>query len=146
MTRAMDHIVLNVEDMEVMVQFYREVMKLPAERLAEFRAGRVPFPSVRINDDSIIDLFPKEMWSGSDTRPKGRPNMNHFCLAFDKAEWDELRRRLHECKVPIEDGPVPRWGAHGSGTSLYFRDPEGNVIEVRYYEDEENSNRCLLGT
>jgi catechol 2,3-dioxygenase-like lactoylglutathione lyase family enzyme len=146
MTGAIDHIVLNVEDVERMVKFYREVMKLPAERLDEYRAGRVPFPSVRINDDSIIDLFPREMWSKSDTRPKGRPNLNHFCLAMDNGEWEELRGRLSEYQVPIDEGPVPRWGAHGTGTSFYFRDPEGNMIEARYYEDGGTSKGCLLSS
>jgi catechol 2,3-dioxygenase-like lactoylglutathione lyase family enzyme len=142
----MDHIVLNVLDVERMIRFYREVVKLPAERWEEYRAGRVPFPSVRINDDSIIDLFAKEMWLKADTPPKGRPDLNHFCLALDQAEWEDLRCRLAENEVPIEEGPVPRWGAHGTGTSLYFRDPEGNVIEARYYEGEGTSQGCLLSS
>ncbi len=41
---------------------------------------------------------------------------------------------ITERNVDIEEGPVPRWGAHDSGTSIYFRDPEGNLIEARYYE------------
>jgi catechol-2,3-dioxygenase len=48
--------------------------------------------------------------------------------------------------VPIEEGPVPRWGAHGTGTSIYFRDPDGNVIEARYYEESAGSEKCLLGS
>jgi catechol 2,3-dioxygenase-like lactoylglutathione lyase family enzyme len=36
--------------------------------------------------------------------------------------------------VVVEEGPGTRWGAHGNGTSIYFRDPEGNRIEIRYYE------------
>ncbi len=44
-----------------MLQFYTEILQLPGERLEEFAAGRVPFPSVRLSADSIIDLFPKKM-------------------------------------------------------------------------------------
>ena len=55
---AMDHIVLNVRDMGRVLDFYQNVLGLPAERLAEFRRGEVPFPSVRISADTVIDLFP----------------------------------------------------------------------------------------
>ena len=55
---TMDHIVLNVEDDEKMMDFYSKVLMLEAERLQEYRAGMVPFPSVRLNLDTIIDLFP----------------------------------------------------------------------------------------
>ncbi len=61
----MDHIVLNVEDDEKMIAFYSKVLMLSTERLDEYRAGNVPFPSVRLNSDMIIDLFPKKMWQKS---------------------------------------------------------------------------------
>jgi catechol 2,3-dioxygenase-like lactoylglutathione lyase family enzyme len=54
----LDHIVLNVSDIERSLKFYTEVLGLQAERLDEFKAGKVGFPSVRINGDTIIDLFP----------------------------------------------------------------------------------------
>jgi extradiol dioxygenase family protein len=84
------------------------------------------------------------MWeqTGADIR-KGF-NLNHFCLALDKEEWGQLRQRLDKHKVAIEVGPVKRWGAHGTGISIYFRDPEGNLIEARYYERKLPSNPCLL--
>ena len=56
---TMDHIVLNVEDDEKMMDFYSKVLMLEAERLHEYRSGMVPFPSVRLNSGTIIDLFPK---------------------------------------------------------------------------------------
>ena len=59
---AMDHIVLNVVDEERMVAFYTDVLLLEAERLEEYRVGKVPFPSVRLNADTIIDFFPKKLW------------------------------------------------------------------------------------
>ncbi len=55
-----DHIVINVVDIDKMIQFYTEILQLPGERLEEFNAGQVPFPSVRLSADSIIDLFPKK--------------------------------------------------------------------------------------
>ena len=53
----MDHIVLNVEDDEKMIVFYSKVLMFAPERLAEYRTGDMPFPSVRLNSDTIIDLF-----------------------------------------------------------------------------------------
>jgi len=130
----MDHIVLNVEDDEKMISFYANVLTFPTERLAEYREGRVPFPSLRLNADTIIDLFPKNMWQKSPQTGNRGQNLNHFCVALTKEAWLELLERLKKNAVAIEEGPVSRWGAHGTGTSVYFRDPEGNLIEAKYYE------------
>ena len=130
----LDHIVLNVEDDEKMMAFYSKVLMLKPERLADYRAGDVPFPSVRLNPDTIIDLFPKKMWQKTERSGQGRENLNHFCFALGEETWQDLLQRLDANNVEIEDGPVPRWGALGTGTSIYFRDPEGNLIEARYYE------------
>ena len=140
----MDHIVLNVEEDERMISFYSEVLMLAAERLEEYRAGKVPFPSVRLNSETIIDLFPKKLWQKGSTVGKGFNHLNHFCISLRKKTWEELVERLDANHVDIEEGPVPRWGAHGTGTSIYFRDPERNLIEARYYEGHDSSEKCLL--
>jgi len=133
-----DHIVLNVEDDEKMITFYSNILMFAPERLEEYRAGDVPFPSVRLNAGMIIDLFPKKMCQKSAGSGQCRENLNHFCIALSKGAWANLLERLYANNVDIEEGPVPRWGAHGSGTSIYFRDPEGNLIEARYYEDHNS--------
>lgn len=130
---VMDHIVLNVEDEERMIAFYTEMLPFTAERLEEYRDGEVPFPSVRLNADTIIDLFPKKLWAQDSPLRRGRENLNHFCFAASPEAWERLRERLAERSIDVVDGPVLRWGAHGRGTSIYFRDPEGNLIEARYY-------------
>lgn len=142
----MDHIVLNMDDDEKMIVFYTKVLMLAPERLEEYRAGDVPFPSVRLNPDTIIDLFPKKMWQENTLDGRGHENLNHFCIALSKKTWGELLERLHANNVDIEEGPVPRWGAQGVGTSVYFRDPARNLIEARYYEDNSNSKNCFLGS
>jgi len=141
---VMDHIVLNVTDEEAMVAFYTDVLELAAERLEAFRAGQVPFPSIRLGCDTVIDLFPQRLWARSGAAGPGRTNLNHFCIALTKDAWDALVRRLEAHGVEIEEGPVARWGAHGTGTSIYFRDPEGNLLEARYYESRDASTPCLL--
>lgn len=127
---AMDHIVLNVRDMDKVVDFYQNVLGLPAERLAEFRRGQVPFPSVRISADTVIDLFPAA--ESDDVTPE-RSDLNHFCLVLSEADMPRLMAHLAVHGVIIEEGPVTRWGAHGNGMSIYFSDPEARRIEVRYY-------------
>ena len=132
MQGVMDHIVLNAEDVEALVRFYTEVVELEAERVKEFRGGKVPFPSVRVNAGTVIDLAPRAMWENAQLRTRGRPNLNHFCVTLEKPDWDKLRERLATRQIALE-GPLPRWGARGNGTSFYFHDPEGNEIEARYY-------------
>lgn len=129
---AMDHIVLNVRDMDTTLDFYMNVLGLPAERLEEFRDGKVPFPSVRINADTVIDLFPSAA-AADDASPE-RSDLNHFCLVLRKDDMAQFMSHLQAHNVPITDGPGTRWGAHGQGTSIYFCDPEQRRIEVRYYE------------
>jgi glyoxylase I family protein len=146
MKYSMDHIVLNVQDVEKMIAFYTEIMMLAPERWEEYRTGKVPFPSVRINSDTIIDLFPKKLWHKSSESMQGHNNLNHFCVSLSKEIWGNLMERLKAHNFNIEEGPVSRWGAHGTGTSIYFRDPEENLIEARYYEGSDSSDKCLLGS
>ena len=140
----MDHIVINAVDIESSLNFYTNLLDLPGERIEEFKNNQVPFPSVRITADTIIDLFPKNMWEKTNPESVCRPNLNHFCLSTDKTSWELLQKRLTENGIPLDDGPVKRWGARGSGISVYFRDPDNNVIEVRYYESEEADMPCML--
>ena len=146
MNFKMDHIVINVVDIEKMLHFYTGILQLSSERVDEFKHNQVPFPSVRLTEDTIIDLFPKKMWEKTNPAQVCRPNLNHFCLGTDKKTWQQLQARLEEHGVAIDEGPVQRWGAHGSGTSIYFRDPEDNIIEVRYYEVADSGRPCLLGS
>ena len=142
----MDHIVLNATDVEVMLAFYSTVLQLTIERVEEYRQGIVPFPSVRLNDNTVIDLFPKKLWQKVDANGHSSINLNHFCLALSKSDWEILLISLKTNGTKIIDGPVTRWGAHGSGISIYFHDPEGNLVEARYYQEQHISGKCLLGS
>lgn len=129
---ALDHIVLNVRDIDRALKFYTEVLGLEGERVEAFQQGKVGFPSVRINAETIIDLFPLDKASGvPQTGIKG--NLNHFCLVMGQEDFAGLIDHLKAHGVTIQQGPVSRWGARGRATSVYFRDPDGNEIEVRAY-------------
>jgi extradiol dioxygenase family protein len=130
---SLDHIVLNVRDVERALRFYMDVVGLAPERVDEYRAKAAPFPSVRINDDTLIDLMPPELWGGGEPG-EPRTNVDHFCLAVDAPSWPALERRLAQAGVEYELGPITLWGAHGNGTAVYIRDSEGNRVELRYYE------------
>jgi catechol 2,3-dioxygenase-like lactoylglutathione lyase family enzyme len=130
---AMDHIVLNVGDIDRSLAFYTEILGLKGERIEEFRAGQVGFPSVRINEATIIDLFPAKRNSPPTDGAKNDGNLNHFCLAVDAADFAGIVEYLAAHHVPVREGPVSRWGARGRATSVYFLDPDGNEIEIRAY-------------
>ena len=130
----LDHIVLNVGDIERSLQFYTGVMGLKAERLEEFRSGKAGFPSVRINADTIIDLFPVQGQQNRQTdREKTAANLNHFCMVTSKEDFAGIVDYLKENNISIREGPVSRWGARGRATSVYFLDPDRNEIEIRCY-------------
>lgn len=134
---TLDHIVLNVYDVSVAVNFYKNVLCLEVERLEKFEQGNASFPSVRINEDTVIDLFPPRMWKQDEAENGAKnSNINHFCLTFSEHEWNELVLRLKENKIEIERYDDNNWGAKGIGIAIYFRDPDNNLIEARYYRNE----------
>jgi catechol 2,3-dioxygenase-like lactoylglutathione lyase family enzyme len=130
----LDHIVLNVSDIDRSLKFYTEVLGLQAERLDEFKAGKVGFPSVRINNDTLIDLFPTR-GAENKAKPGEKPqsNLNHFCLVVEREDFSGIVDYLGRHEITVREGPISRWGARGRATSVYFLDPDGNEVEIRCY-------------
>ncbi|MCC6849040.1 MAG: VOC family protein [Deltaproteobacteria bacterium] len=134
----MDHVVLWTDDPLRAVEFYARVVGLAPVRLEEFRAGRAPFPSVRVSPATILDLMGRAAAPVADGMTSaagsaGHP-VNHVCLALSEADYAALRGRLQASGVPT--GAVTRqsFGAGGlAPEAFYFRDPDGNVLEARYY-------------
>jgi glyoxylase I family protein len=129
----LDHIVLNVGNIERSLEFYTGVLGLQSERSEEFRAGKVGFPSVRISAGTIIDLFPTKQAVSSSGGEKNTGNLNHFCLVVGAADFAGITEYLASQKIAIREGPVSRWCARGRATSVYFLDPDGNEVEIRCY-------------
>ncbi|MDA0734967.1 MAG: VOC family protein [Chloroflexi bacterium] len=126
----MDHIVLRVKDVETSLRFYSEILGLKTERVEQWRAGEIRFPSVRLNDDTIIDLF------ASDQEPiskDGGRNLDHYCMVIEPTDMEQLKSNFESIGVGIQAGPGKRWGSHGDGISLYVYDPDNNVVELRHY-------------
>jgi catechol 2,3-dioxygenase-like lactoylglutathione lyase family enzyme len=125
---GLDHIVLNVRDIERSLAFYQGPLGLAAERVDAWRRGELPFPSVRINAGTIIDLV-----GSADANSASSPNLAHFCIVAEEADMRRAADELERAGVHVEQGPVMRSGARGDALSIYFRDPDNNLIEVRTY-------------
>jgi len=121
--QALDHIVLLVHDARRSAAWYRDRLGLEPERLAEFEAGEVFFPSLRIDPHTVIDLL--------EAPPDGR-NVDHFCLVVDGPSVDAIAASPD---FDVVEGPVDRWGARGMARSTYVRDPDGHLVELRAYPD-----------
>jgi catechol 2,3-dioxygenase-like lactoylglutathione lyase family enzyme len=133
-----DHVVLWVDDPLRAVEFYERVVGLAGVRVEEFRAGSAPFPSVRVSEDTIVDLMSRAAAPLVDGMTgaggsAGHP-VNHLCLAMSEPEFEGLRRRLSEHAVAVSTMMEQSFGARGlAPRAFYFRDPDGNVLEARHY-------------
>jgi catechol 2,3-dioxygenase-like lactoylglutathione lyase family enzyme len=115
-----DHVVVNSTDIERSLAWYCDELGLESVRADDWRRGEALFPSVRVNANTIIDLFPTE---------RTGENINHYCLVIEPTDLDALAARFPEARRA--DG---LFGAQGYASSLYVKDPDGNTIELRYYE------------
>ncbi|MGV4925378.1 VOC family protein [Streptomyces sp. BHT-5-2] len=124
---AFDHLVLNVADIERSLAFYTGPLGLEPVRVAEWRAGKVSFPSVRVSPTTIIDLVkaPEERSQGS--------NVDHICLVVEPLDWQQV---VDSGVFTVVDGPGERFGARGTAISLYVQDPDGNTVELRWYPQD----------
>jgi glyoxylase I family protein len=114
-------VVLRCRDQSRMIDFYTRVLGLIEERridaigLIQLRAGA-----------SLIDLVP-----ATDERIESDRNVDHFCLGAEIADLSEAVRYLQANAIEIIGEPAMRYGARGMGLSIYIRDPEGNVVELK---------------
>lgn len=126
-----DHIVLTVADIEATARFYERALKLTRET---FRgpAGEprhaLTFGRQKINLQDRNTATPTK--ARQPTFGSG-----DFCL-LAAVPLAEVAAHLRAEDIPLEAGPVPRRGAVGALRSLYFRDPDGNLVEVAQYVAE----------
>jgi catechol 2,3-dioxygenase-like lactoylglutathione lyase family enzyme len=126
-----DHLVLRCVDVETTLWWYVERLGLEPVRLEEWRAGHAPFPSVRVDRTTIIDLVPSSAGHLLGGFPAdGR--LDHLCLVVDEAS---LHHVVGDASFEVVAGPGQRFGARGVATSVYVKDPDGLVVELRCYPD-----------
>jgi catechol 2,3-dioxygenase-like lactoylglutathione lyase family enzyme len=124
--KGLDHVVIRARQPDATIAFYRDVLGCPIERqldigLVQLRAGA-----------SLIDIVPVESPLGKmgGPPPSAGRNMDHFCLKL--ARFDESAIRTHLAAHGVDAGPAERrYGADGYGQSIYVKDPEGNVVELK---------------
>jgi glyoxylase I family protein len=125
---GLDHVVLRVRDLEAALRFYVGMLGCTEERrsdalgLVQLRAGA-----------SLIDLVPVDSplgrHGGGPPDPSAK-NVDHFCLRIEPFDGETLAAHLRAHGV--EPGDVgERYGADGHGPSMYLRDPDGNVVELK---------------
>ena len=123
-----DHLVLTVADLDQTVDFYVRVLGMQP---VTFGAGRraLRFGRHKLNLHQ----------AGHELEPKARrptPGSVDVCLVTT-TPLARLVAHLRACDVQVEEGPVARTGATGPITSVYVRDPDGNLIEVSTYDESQ---------
>lgn len=125
---GLDHVVLLCRDVDASLQFYGDVLGLQTIDVERWRDGEAFFPSVRVDERTIIDLLQNE--------PDGR-NTDHICLVIEPTDLHELATRP---ELNVVEGPVVRGGATGKGWSIYVLDPDGYLIELKQYGADASGN------
>ncbi len=123
----LDHLVITCRDEEVSASWYQRVLGMEREAFGEKRRTALRFGGQKIN------LRPAES-SQDDWSSSRNPQIGTVDLCFVVAVGaEDIVAHLRECGVTIEDGPAPKVGALGPITSVYCRDPDGNLIEISTY-------------
>lgn len=126
MSIGLDHTILEVDDASASVAFYRDVVGLRHEG----RSGS--FEVMLVTPDLAIDLH-----------EVGARTSRHLAFAMDRETFDAAFDRIRRAGVPYGDrpsspdngrGPGRSSGVHGPTDSVYFRDPNGHILEILTYE------------
>lgn len=116
----LDHVVLRCLDEKRAYDFYTQELGLVEERrldalgLIQLRAG-----------SGLVDLVPTK------ARDSDAPNVDHYCLGIVADDMNEVARHLRARGINVLGEPAERYGARGTGLSIYINDTEGNVVELK---------------
>ena len=124
---GIDHCVIAVSDWGRSNAFYRDVV---GAEVIEVSPGRWAY---RIGQQQLNVHGPGVDVSDNVARLPVRPGNSDLCFLWAGPIADAVSH-LEERGVAVETGPVERFGARGSGTSVYFRDPDGSLLEFISYE------------
>jgi glyoxylase I family protein len=120
---GLDHVVLRVRDQAVSERFYVDTLGCTLDHVN----ARVSLVQLRFGEQ-LIDLLPA---TATPAGPEPGRGMDHVCLSIACADLGAVAEALRARGVPLDGGVVDRRGAWGTGPSLYLRDPDGYLIELK---------------
>ncbi len=130
---ALDHLVINVRDVEVSARWYRDVLGMVRQE-SDPKPGEKPRKFLKFGRQKI-NLRPvtisKEVWFTAENETAGS---NDLCV-LTQSDPDAVIKQLGTRGIAVEKGPVRKQGARGELISIYCRDPDGNLIEISSYAD-----------
>lgn len=130
-----DHLVLTVADVDRAAEFYERILGM---KTVSFPGDR---RAVSFGQQTIKLHAASELVEPTATHPV--PGSANLCFITHSA-ISEVQEHLRANDVRIEEGPVARTGAFGPITSLYLRDPDGNLIEVARYDEEAVEQKAAV--
>ena len=119
---GLDHVVLHVRDQAASQRFYCDMLGCIVDRVNE----RISLVHLRFGEQ-FIDLLPAD----GDGPVADRRGMDHVCLSIACESLEAVAENLRARGVRVEGEVVKRYGAWGDGPSLYLRDPDDYVIELK---------------
>ena len=124
---GLDHTILEVNDLAESLIFYRDVVGL------EYKGKDGPFEGLLITPDLALELYDEWPVSGS----------RHLAFVMDRDTFEATFERVRSNGIAYGDGPSetenmrgpgPSSGVHGSTDSVYFKDPNGHILEILTYD------------
>lgn len=124
----LDHLVITCRDVEISASWYQRVLGMEREEFGPHRRTSLRFGGQKINLRPV-NATQEEWFTGA---AGGVPGTDDLCFIVTM-KADQVAEYLRACGVTIEQGPVAKAGALGPITSVYCRDPDGNLIEIATY-------------
>jgi catechol 2,3-dioxygenase-like lactoylglutathione lyase family enzyme len=121
---TLDHVVIAVSDWEASNAFYRDVLRAEVVERGPGYAYRFGVQQLNVHGPG---MNPEPV-----ARDRVRPGNSDLCFVWEGA-IDDAVAHLRANGVEIALGPLPRHGARGEGQSVYFRDPDGSLLEFIAY-------------
>jgi catechol 2,3-dioxygenase-like lactoylglutathione lyase family enzyme len=129
-----DHTNWRVRDVGRSLGFYRDVLGLEPFGLDEYERGEHPLISLRVTPGFILHLRPDPTFE-----PVSTGGYDHLALVVEDTNPEALAEHLEAAGIEIESTSRNVVGARGSGQALYVRDPDGYLIELKFYDAESGA-------
>ena len=132
----LDHCVIHVSNWEQSNAFYRDVLGAELVKVGSGWAYRF--------GETQLNCHGPEVHGTPLAKLPVMPGGSDLCFTWPGTIQTAIAH-LAKYSVQAESGPVSRFGAHGQGTSVYFRDPDGSLMEFISYERTETGNQAIAG-